>query len=86
MSKNAAIAELLQASGLLGESTAVVDKSKRSSLSELVVSGSESQTIETEEKLIKTDEDISSKENSGSSAVPTLSIGMSVFVLNIRFS
>lgn len=76
MSKNAAIAELLQASGLLGESATVVDKSKRMSPGDEVeiLSSAESQILEVEEKEMKADE-VAAKESSGSSSVPTLSIG-----------
>ena len=76
ISKNAAIAELLQASGLLGDSLTVLDKSKNVNSGEEVeiVNASESQILEIEEKDLKQQE-VTTRENSGSFSVSTLSIG-----------
>lgn len=79
MTKNAAIAELLQASGLLGDSATVVDKSKRLTSGDDVeiVSGPESQVLDVEEKELKTDEEVAVKDTGGTTtSAPTLSIGL----------
>lgn len=77
MSKNAAIAELLQASGLLGETTAIPEKSKRISSSENVeiVSNQETQIIEVEEKEVESEKVIAKDDSNGNTGPPTLSIG-----------
>lgn len=78
MSKNAAIAELLQASGLLGDAGAVAEKTKRISSSDSVeiVPGSDAQILELAEKEVKSEGELSIKEEAnGTPGVPTLSIG-----------
>ncbi|KAK6623292.1 hypothetical protein RUM43_009144 [Polyplax serrata] len=85
MTKNAAIAELLQASGLLGDSATVVDKSKRLTSGDDVeiVSGPESQVLDVEEKELKTDEEVAVKDTGGTTtSAPTLSIEEAVEMLN----
>lgn len=78
MSKNAAIAELLQASGLLGDSpiTDKVPKRVTNTDNVEIVSGPDSQIVDAEEKDVKSEEEISTKDDSnGPAAVPTLSLG-----------
>ena len=89
MSKNAAIAELLQASGLLGDTTPVPEKTKRVSTSSEnveLVSASEPQIIELEEKELKSEEETTAKEETnGNPSVHTLSIGWFLCIFYIIF-
>lgn len=82
MSKNAAIAELLQASGLLGDAGTVTEKSKRLASGDNVevVSGGESQVLEVEEKELKSEGESAAKDEVAEQPPPpNLSIGKLLF-------
>lgn len=84
MSKNAALAELLQASGLLGDTATVTEKPKRISTGDNVeiLTGPEPQIVEVEEKEIKSEEVTTKDDSNGNTGVPTLSIEEAVEMLN----